>query len=92
MRQTIDQNINQQNRQPMNQTSYSSIRAPENVNAILSRIKNIHQEINVNTTETQEESTVNNSRLVSESTFSDARKKGKKSTKPAKSAIFIDTL
>ena len=56
------------------------IRAPENVQEILNRIKNI-QENQINTTETQEESTINNDRIISDSTISD-RKKIKKSKKP----------
>jgi hypothetical protein len=65
------------------------IRAPDNVQDILSRIKNIQQNnasLN-NTTDTQEESTVND-RLVSDSTLSDNRKRGRK---PKKSFISIDT-
>ena len=56
------------------------VRAPENVQEILSRIKNIQQNSTSlnNTTETQEESTIND-RLVSDSTFSENnKKKGKK--------------
>jgi hypothetical protein len=64
------------------------IRAPENVQEILSRIKHIQQNNNSlnNTTETQE-STVND-RLVSDSTFSENKKRGRK---PKKSLISIDT-
>jgi hypothetical protein len=65
------------------------IRAPENVQEILSRIKHIQQNntsLN-NTTETQEESTIND-RLVSDSTLSENKKRGRK---PKKSLISIDT-
>jgi outer membrane lipopolysaccharide assembly protein LptE/RlpB len=57
------------------------IRAPENVNEILSRIKSI-QQTQINTTETQEESTTNNDRLISDSTISDPKKRGRKPKKP----------
>jgi hypothetical protein len=65
------------------------IRAPENVQDILSRIKHIQQTNNSlnNTTETQDESTIND-RLVSDSTFSENKKRGRK---PKKSLISIDT-
>ena len=64
------------------------IRAPENVHEILSRIQTINKN-NINTTETQEESTTNNDRLVSESTYSDNKKRAKgKSKKPV---ISINT-
>lgn len=61
------------------------IRAPENVQEILSRIKHIQQ--NNNTSDTQEESTIND-RLVSDSTLSENKKRGRK---PKKSLISIDT-
>jgi hypothetical protein len=61
------------------------IRAPDNVAEILSRIKNIQTSANINTTETQEENTSNNERLLSDATIStnDAMKKrGRKPSKP----------
>jgi hypothetical protein len=64
------------------------IRAPENVQEILSRIQTINKN-NINTTETQEESTTNNDRLVSESTYSDNKKRGKGKAK--KPVISINT-
>jgi len=64
------------------------IRAPSNVQDILSRIKTIQQNNNNDTTETQEETTTNNDRLVSESTYSDNKKRGRK---PKKSVISINT-
>jgi hypothetical protein len=64
------------------------IRAPSNVQDILSRIKSIQQNNNNDTTETQEETTTNNDRLVSESTYSDNKKRGRK---PKKSVISINT-
>jgi hypothetical protein len=63
------------------------IRAPDNVQDILNRIKTIQQQSSLNTTETQDETTSNNDRLVSDSTIND--KKGKKGKK--KSIISIDT-
>ena len=64
------------------------IRAPENVQDILSRIKHIQQNNNINnTSETQEESAVND-RLISDSTLSENKKRGRK---PKKSLISIDT-
>ena len=65
------------------------IRAPENVQEILSRIKYIQQNNNSlnNTTDTQEESTIND-RLVSDSTLSENKKRGRK---PKKSLISINT-
>ena len=66
------------------------IRAPANVNEVLSRIQKINKNnTSINTTETQEESTTNNDRLVSESTFSDNRTRNmRKSKKPV---ISINT-
>jgi hypothetical protein len=61
------------------------IRAPNNVQDILNRIK--QQNTNVNSTETEEESTIND-RLVSDSTVSDAKKKKRQ---PKKSLISINT-
>lgn len=64
------------------------IRAPENVQDILSRIKHIQQNNNINnTSETQEESTIND-RLISDSTLSENKKRGRK---PKKSLISINT-
>jgi 5'-3' exoribonuclease 2 len=59
------------------------IRAPENVQEILARIKNIQQQNNinsVNTTETQDEVSSNNDRLLSDTTIStsDNKKRGRK--------------
>ena len=66
------------------------IRAPENVNEILSRIQTINRNnTSINTTETQDESTANNDRLVSESTFSD--NKIRNARKPKKPVISINT-
>ena len=68
------------------------IRAPENVQEILDRIKNIQQKNNinsVNTTETQDETTTNNDRILSDATIStnDIRKKARKP--PKKQGISI---
>jgi len=58
------------------------IRAPENVQEILNRIKHIQQTSNSinNTTETQE--SIINDRLVSDSTLSENKKRGRKPKKP----------
>jgi hypothetical protein len=89
--------VNQFNTTPMQQFTQNTsltrdipdIRAPENVQEILSRIKHIQQNNNSlnNTTETQEESTIND-RLVSDSTLSENKKRGRK---PKKSLISINT-
>jgi hypothetical protein len=52
------------------------IKAPDNVKEILSRIHNL-QATRVNNTDTQDES-INNDRIVSDSTFSESKKKAKK--------------
>jgi len=72
-----------------NSRDIPEIRAPENVAEILSRIKNIQSQANINTTETQEESTTNNDRLVSDSTYSDNKKRGGRKAK--KPVISINT-
>lgn len=63
------------------------IRAPDNVAEILSRIKNIQTSANINTTETQEENSSNNDRLLSDATIStsDPKKRGRK---PAKAPLI----
>jgi hypothetical protein len=56
-----------------------SIKAPSNVKDILNRIHNLQpSNIKQNNTDTQEETTSNNDRLVSESTLTDSKKKVKK--------------
>ena len=74
-----------------NSRDIPEIRAPDNVAEILSRIKNIQSQANINTTETQEENSSNNDRLLSDVTLSasDLKKRGKKSTK--KPLISINT-
>jgi hypothetical protein len=86
--QYMNQPVNNYNIQPPMMPQYKStsrdipeIRAPNNVQDILNRIKTIQKNNNVNSTETQEESTTNN-RLVSESTYSDSKKNGRKTKKP----------
>jgi len=66
-----------------NSRDIPEIRAPENVAEILSRIKNIQSQANINTTDTQEENS-SNDRLLSDVTIStaDPKKRGKKITKP----------
>jgi hypothetical protein len=66
------------------------IRAPENVKEILNRIKEIQQKNNINTTETQDESTVND-RLVSDSTISNSAKRRGRKAAPKKSILSIAT-
>jgi hypothetical protein len=74
-----------------NSRDIPEIRAPENVAEILSRIKNIQSQANINTTETQEENSSNNDRLLSDVTLSasDPKKRGRKPTK--KPLISINT-
>jgi hypothetical protein len=81
-------NINNLNHNSLSR-DIPEIRAPNNVQEILSRIKTIQNNNSINTTETQEESTINNDRLVSDSTFSENKKKGRKAKKPT---ITIDTI
>ena len=94
----FNQQLSQFNQQPFNNQynenlsmsrDIPDIRAPENVQEILSRIKHINQNHNNlnNTTETQEESTINE-RLISDSTLSENKKRGRK---PKKSLISINT-
>jgi len=74
-----------------NSRDIPEIRTPENVAEILSRIKNIQSQANINTSETQEENSSNNDRLLSDVTLSasDPKKRGRKSTK--KPIISINT-
>jgi hypothetical protein len=70
------------------QTNMPSIKTPENVKEILNRIHNVKPTVKaqINSgTETQDES-ANNDRLLSDSTLSESKKKGRK---PAKSNISI---
>jgi hypothetical protein len=76
-------NMNMNNIHMSNSRDVPEIRAPENVQEILARIKNIQQQNNinsVNTTETQEEVSSNNDRLLSDTTIStsDNKKRGRK--------------
>ena len=95
--------INQSTRQPQ-QSSFSAfgnssptknqaptIRAPDQVKDILSRIHNLQaSNIKPNNTETQDETSSNNDRIVSESTMSDSNPNKKKyARKPKKSGISI---
>ena len=75
--------MNMNNIHMSNSRDVPEIRAPENVQEILARIKNIQQQNNinsVNTTETQEELSSNNDRLLSDTTISTSenKKRGKK--------------
>ena len=66
-----------------------NMKSNENVQEILNRIKVIQQN---NTTETQEETTSNNDRLISDSTISDINKKPLgRNKKPKKSILSINT-
>ena len=63
------------------------IRAPDQVKDILNRIHNLQPStIKPSNTETQDESSSNNDRLVSDTTLSESKKKGRK---PKKSSISI---
>ncbi len=70
-----------------NSRDIPDIRAPDNVAEILSRIKNIQTSANINTTETQDENSSNNDRLLSDATIStsDPKKRGRK---PAKAPLI----
>ena len=95
--------INQSTRQPQqssfstfgnsipNQNQAPTIRAPDQVKDILSRIHNLQaSNIKPNNTETQDETSSNNDRIVSESTMSDSNPNKKKyARKPKKSGISI---
>jgi hypothetical protein len=70
-----------------NSRDIPEIRAPENVAEILSRIKNIQSQANINTTETQEENSSNNDRLLSDVTLSASEQK-KRGRKPAKKPLI----
>ena len=88
----IQPNITQPTIHRSNTRDGPEIRAPENVQEILDRIKNIQQKNNinsVNTTETQDETTTNNDRILSDATIStnDIRKKARKP--PKKQGISI---
>jgi len=61
-----------------NSRDIPEIRAPDNVKDILNRIKNIQEQGNINsinTSETQDESTSNNDRLLSDTTLSSNTRK-----------------
>ncbi len=67
-----------------NSRDIPDIRAPDNVAEILSRIKNIQSSANINTTETQDENSSNNDRLLSDATLSSTdpiKKRGRKISK-----------
>jgi hypothetical protein len=79
-----------QNNQSFKSTSRDlpNMKSNENVQDILNRIKVIQN----NTTETQEETTSNNDRLISDSTISDINKKPvNRNKKPKKSILSINT-
>ena len=64
------------------------IRAPDQVKNILDRIHNIQpSSIKQSNTETQDETSSNNERLVSETTLSESKKKGRKSKKSSISIL-----
>jgi hypothetical protein len=66
------------------------IRAPDQVKEILNRIHNIQpSSINMSITETQDDSSSNNDRLLSETTLSDGNPRKKAVRKTKKSAISI---
>ena len=70
----------------------TEIRAPDNVQDILNRLKTYQQQANinsVNTTETQDENTSNNDRLLSDTTLSSDAKKKRKPTKKQGISISI---
>jgi hypothetical protein len=70
--------------------SAPDIRAPDQVKEILNRIHNIQpSSINMSITETQDDSSSNNDRLLSETTLSDGNQRKRAVKKPKKSAISI---
>ena len=71
-----------------NSRDIPDIRAPDNVAEILSRIKNIQASANINTTETQEENSSNNDRLLSDATISTSDPMKKRGRKPAKAPMI----
>ena len=91
-----DQEEQELNQPKLNNQSFKSasrdlpnMKSNENVQEILNRIKVIQQ---TNTTETQEESTSNNDRLISDSTISDINKKHiGRNKKSKKSILSINT-
>jgi len=70
----------------INQSSVPEIRAPSNVQDILNRIK--QSQANMGTTDTQDESTSNNDRIVSDVNVSESKKGRKPKTTPS---IYIQT-
>jgi hypothetical protein len=77
---------------PINQLrpNVPDIRAPEQVKSILDRLHNIKpSNIKSNNTDTQDESTSNNDRIVEESTVSESNNKKKPLRKQKKSNISI---
>ena len=73
-----------------NNNAAPKIRAPDKVKDILNRIHNLQpNNINQNNTETQDESSVNNDRIVSDSTISETNSKRKYNKKTSKNGISI---
>ncbi len=71
-----------------NSRDIPDIRAPDNVAEILSRIKNIQSKANINSTETQEENSSNNDRLLSDATISTSDPMKKRGRKPSKAPLI----
>ena len=65
------------------------IRAPGQVKDILSRIHNLQPNVKIGNTDTQEETTSNNDRLLSETTLSESNPKKRAGRKPKKAGISI---
>ncbi len=74
-----------------NSRDIPDIRAPENVQEILNRIKNIQTQNGINTTETQEENSSHNDRLLSDVTMSASTQRKRASKAPKKPLISIAT-
>ena len=90
--QPVQQPTKVNNQQPYSAfgNSSPSIRAPEQVKDILSRIHNLQPSNIKMNTETQDETSSNNDRIISESTLSDTSPSKKKyNRKPKKSGISI---
>ena len=70
----------------LNQTGVPEIRAPSNVQEILNRIK--QSQANIGTTDTQDETSSNNDRIVSDVNVSESKRGRKPKTAPS---IYIST-
>ena len=82
----LEPQASNQNSNKINQTGVPEIRAPSNVQEILNRIKQAQSTIG--TSDTQDESSSNNDRIVSDVNVSESKKGRKPKTNPS---IFVST-